>query len=67
VKSRASDRLADRASFSDPEVLSWCEVVIFLWKRDPAIQLEFLSIVDLYDWAQEIAETLIRSATKNSD
>jgi hypothetical protein len=62
---RASDRLSDRASFSDPEVLSWCECVIAVWKGDPAIQLEFLSVVDLYDWGQEIAELLIRSATKN--
>jgi hypothetical protein len=61
---RASDRFADRASFSDPEVLSWCECVIALWKGDPAIQLEFISIVDLYDFGHEVAESLIRSADK---
>jgi hypothetical protein len=63
---RASDRLADRASLADPEFLAWCETAIFIWRRDPAVQLEFISVVDFFDWAFDVSECLIRSADKNS-
>ena len=64
TRPRASDRIGSREAFSDPEVLAWCECVIALWRGDPALQLEFISIVDLYDFGHEVAEVLIRSATK---
>jgi hypothetical protein len=63
---RASERLADRSSFSDPEFLAWCEMAIFLWRRDPALQREFLFMIDFFDWAFDVSECLIRSADKNS-
>jgi hypothetical protein len=61
---RASDRLSDRASFSDPEFLAWCETAIVLWRQDPALQLDFFFMIDFFDWMFETAELLIRSAIK---
>jgi hypothetical protein len=66
TRPRASDRLSDRASFSDPEFLAWCETAIVLWRKDQALQLEFLFMIDFFDWAFDVAESLIRSADKNS-
>jgi hypothetical protein len=61
---RASDRLGTREAFNDPEFLASCAAAIALWKEDPAIQLEFVSIVDFFDWLHAVAEDLIESATK---
>lgn len=62
ARPRASDRLGTREAFNDPEFLASCSAAILLWKEDPAIQLEFFSIVDFFDWSFEVAEQLIRSA-----
>jgi hypothetical protein len=63
-RSRASDRLGSREAFTDADFLHACEIAIQLWRTDPALQLEFLSVVDLLDFVYACPEDLIRSASK---
>jgi hypothetical protein len=61
-RSRVSDRLGDPAWVRDPEFTAWCSLAIFLWNIDPALRVEFLDIVDFFDWSYETASRLIHSA-----
>jgi hypothetical protein len=62
IRPRASDRLTDPAWVSDPEFSAWCSLAILLWNIDPALRVEFLDIVDFFDWSYEIASRLLLSA-----
>jgi hypothetical protein len=65
VKPRPSQRLdSPFISIFDEEFGLWCELVILLWRCDPHLSEEFVSIIHFFDFANEVSEGLIRSASQ---
>jgi hypothetical protein len=63
-RSLPSDYLGTPVAKCDPEFLRWCSAMIDVWKEDPAIELEWMSLIDFFDAAFANSEMLIRSAEK---
>jgi hypothetical protein len=62
VTPQVSTRFVSRSIRRDPE---WAVIAIHVWQRDAAVRDEFESVCDFCDWMIEVAEDLIRSASKS--
>jgi hypothetical protein len=65
VKPRPSQRLDLPLSIFDEEFGLWCELVLSVWRCDPNLWLEFASIIQFFDFANEAVDKLILSASEN--
>jgi hypothetical protein len=61
---RPSDRLDSPLSIFDSEFCEWCQLVLLLWRCDPQLSEEFVSIIAFFDFANDVSEQLIRSASQ---